>query len=129
MRLLKAFPELLTMVKAMTKAISALSATLTMLLALVYVYSIMLSILLKDEPELDFYFATFPRTMWTLLIDGTLLDGTGNLMKALFNVGSFSSSISALVFMSFLFLSAVTLMNMLIGVLCDVVCEVSAYEK
>jgi len=63
--------------------------------------------------------------MHSLWIDGTLMDGTGPLVLAL----SQESILLVALFYIFLMLSALTVMNMLIGVLCEVVSAVAATEK
>merc|ERR1719433_2295733 len=85
--------------------------------------------LLKDNPLVKDNFATLPRCMWTLLMDGTLMDNTGYVMKKLRDEGSLSTWISLIIFMVFILLSAMTVMNMLIGVLCEVVSTVANAEK
>merc|ERR1719276_54979 len=63
--------------------------------------------------------------MYTLIIHGTLLDDVGRLTTEL---GAGPFYINALLFL-FVLLSSFTVMNMLIGVLCEVVSAVAATEK
>jgi len=63
--------------------------------------------------------------MHTLLVDGTLLDNLLPVIKALGD----ESYIYAAIFYFFILLSALTVLNMLIGVLCEMVCAVAAMEK
>jgi len=59
------------------------------------------------------------------MVYGTLLDGIGSLLDAL---GQDSLAIAS-AFVVFVLIAALTLMNMLIGVLCEVVSGVAAVEK
>merc|ERR1719468_813001 len=62
-------------------------------------------------------------------MDGTLMDSTGDVMAKLRAEGSTCSWLSLIIFMLFILLSALTVMNMLIGVLCEVVSSVANAEK
>merc|ERR1719399_2705170 len=63
-------------------------------------------------------------------MDGTFMDSTGSLLKAMMELKPLPGYYSmVLVFMTFVLLSAMTVMNMLIGVLCQVVSEVADKEK
>eukprot|EP00812_Abedinium_dasypus_P008937 NODE_2662_length_896_cov_464.707491.p1 GENE.NODE_2662_length_896_cov_464.707491~~NODE_2662_length_896_cov_464.707491.p1 ORF type:complete len:254 (+),score=84.30 NODE_2662_length_896_cov_464.707491:3-764(+) len=79
--------------------------------------------------DLEEDFGTVPLCMWSLLIHGTLLDSPGSIMNRLRNDGRVQSSIALVIFLIFVFFSALTLMNMLIGVLCEVVSAVSVQER
>merc|ERR1719443_866971 len=59
-------------------------------------------------------------------MDGTLMDDTGTVLGLLLQEESWHSMV---VFTIFMLLSELTLMNMLIGVLCEVVSAVGAAEK
>merc|ERR1719326_1424251 len=71
------------------------------------------------------YFSTVPLSMHTLILEGTFLDNLGTVVKALGE----ESIIYAGIFYTFVLLSALTVLNMLIGVLCEVVSAVAATEK
>eukprot|EP00812_Abedinium_dasypus_P010284 NODE_3910_length_729_cov_362.175074.p1 GENE.NODE_3910_length_729_cov_362.175074~~NODE_3910_length_729_cov_362.175074.p1 ORF type:complete len:230 (+),score=66.23 NODE_3910_length_729_cov_362.175074:3-692(+) len=74
-------------------------------------------------------FGTVPLCMWSFLIHGTLVDSPGTIMNTFRSDGRAQSYIALTVFLVFIFLSALTLMNMLIGVLCEVVSSVSVQER
>merc|ERR1712072_851500 len=67
--------------------------------------------------------------MWTLLMDGTFMDSTGFMLSTLVFSGKPQAILCACVFMTFILFSAITVMNMLIGVLCEVVSTVAQGEK
>jgi len=128
-RLMRSFPELVTMVKGMKAASRAMCSSLLLLALLVYSFGIVLHMFLKDEPLTEKYYSTLPRVMWTLLLDGTFMDSTGAVLGKMLKIGTLSSMLAITVFFGFILLSAMTVMNMLIGVLCEVVSSVSHKEK
>merc|ERR1712110_650393 len=72
--------------------------------------------------------------MWTLLMDGTFMDSTGALTRTIWehygNSGDvLTAAASLFVFMFFTIMSALTVLNMLIGVQCEVVSSVAKAEK
>jgi len=126
-KLMKMLPELITMVKGMIAAIRAVHAALLILLLLVYVFAIIMNSLLADDdpPDRD-YFSSVRGSMMTLLVQGVLLDDISGLCRHIIGV---PSGIALFILGIFVLLSALTVMNMLIGVLCQVVLDVSAEEK
>merc|ERR1719162_723007 len=90
-----------------------------------YVFGILLKQLLSETLMGDSHFSTVPLAMHTLILDGTFLDSLGTVVKGLGDEGLFY----AFVFYIFVLLSALTVMNMLIGVLCEVVSAVASTEK
>eukprot|EP00419_Tripos_fusus_P021460 CAMPEP_0172761422 /NCGR_PEP_ID=MMETSP1074-20121228/171510_1 /TAXON_ID=2916 /ORGANISM="Ceratium fusus, Strain PA161109" /LENGTH=580 /DNA_ID=CAMNT_0013595605 /DNA_START=140 /DNA_END=1878 /DNA_ORIENTATION=+ len=70
-------------------------------------------------------FKTVPQSMHLLLVNAALLDGLDELMRPLKE----QSILLLFLFYAFLFLAALTLMSMLIGVVCEVVGAVATMEK
>jgi len=127
-RLFRAMPELLILIKGMVAAMRSVLFTLCLLAIIIYVFGIAFRQLVGDlakNEEGYSYFGSVPTAMHTLLIDGTLMDGTGAVIKELGNLGYFYAAL----FYVFILLAALTVMNMLIGVLCEVVSAVAATEK
>jgi len=131
-RLMKAFPELVTMIKALVHSLRAIASSMILIGLMVYTWSILLMSLLKPETELnefleksyDFRFDRMSDCMWVLLAAGTLmLDNTAPLVKALLFSDRAIQVISGACFVIYLFLSALLILQMLIGVLCDVVSQ------
>merc|ERR1712195_284211 len=81
-RLMRASPELVTMSKAMLAGARAAGSAVLMLLLLIYVFSIALHSLLKDEAEVQEYFSDITNCMWTLLLEGLFMDNIGGLFRA-----------------------------------------------
>mmetsp|Transcript_44582 Transcript_44582/g.100194 ORF Transcript_44582/g.100194 Transcript_44582/m.100194 type:complete len:272 (+) Transcript_44582:2-817(+) len=125
-RLMRSMPELLTMVKGMRVASRAVSSALLMLCLLTYTFAIPMFGTLGKEEALQDNFGSLWMTMWTLVMDGTFMDNTGELMASLMEVGSYHG---VLVFMIYVLFASMTMMNMLIGILCEVVSAVAQAEK
>merc|ERR1740130_2051543 len=87
-RLMKAFPELVTMIKGLIRSLRAISSSGILVGLMVYTWAILLHMLLKNEDALNqelyeaslMNFATITNCMWILIVDGTLmLDNAGPL--------------------------------------------------
>lgn len=124
-RLLRSLPELMIMIRGMVAASRSVFFTLLLLILVLYVFAIAFTQLCSESNIGQKYFNTVPDSMFTLLIYGTLLDNIGALAREL---GSHQLYIAALFFI-FVLIAALTVMNMLIGVLCEVVNAVAATEK
>jgi ABC-type multidrug transport system fused ATPase/permease subunit len=117
------------MIKGLRAATRAVLSTLLMLAFLVYIFAIIMNLLLKEKQEFVGVFDTIPNSMWTLLIDGTFLDNIGAITKKMQELEFMIASASTFVFMMFVLLAAMTVMNMLIGVLCEIVSMVARNEE
>merc|ERR1712137_372783 len=118
-------PELLILVKGMMAAMRSVGFVLLLLLLMLYVFSIAFVQLLRGEPSGEKYFSWILQSMYTLLVAGTFMD---NITSVTQDIGADSMVCGALFFM-FVGLSALTAMNMLIGILCEVVGSVADCEK
>ncbi|CAE8713155.1 unnamed protein product [Polarella glacialis] len=124
-RLLRAMPELLILVKGMTAAMRSVFLTLTLLAIFNYVFAIMFKQITAETEVGEEFFPTVGYAMQTLLLHGTLLDDLRSITDALIA----ESIPMALLFYFFVLVAALTVLNILIGVLCEVVSVVSATEK
>eukprot|EP00746_Dinoflagellata_sp_MGD_P158635 gnl/MRDRNA2_/MRDRNA2_86514_c0_seq10.p1 gnl/MRDRNA2_/MRDRNA2_86514_c0~~gnl/MRDRNA2_/MRDRNA2_86514_c0_seq10.p1 ORF type:complete len:392 (+),score=92.51 gnl/MRDRNA2_/MRDRNA2_86514_c0_seq10:29-1177(+) len=70
-------------------------------------------------------FPTIEDSMWELLLNGTFMDSLGDSMK---RITAEDRTLAAL-FLLFVFLSNLTVLNMLIGIICEVASDVSQKEK
>jgi hypothetical protein len=96
-----------------------------LLILLIYVFSI-LFVQLSDGSETGYEkFPNIPEAMLTLLIEGTFLDEFGGITRALAQ----ESWLLLIAWFVFTLLSALTVLNMLIGVLCEVISAVAATER
>jgi len=129
LRALRFMPELVSMVKGMRAAAQAVFTALAMILALMYIFAIIMNMTLKDEPAVRKYFGNLTATMWTLTLDGVLADSPGLVIRLLASSGTWNGQAGLLIFMMFILVSCFFLLNMLIGVLCEVVNTVANREK
>jgi len=122
---LRSMPELMIMIKGMVAATRSVIFTLLLLIIIMYVFGIMFTQLCMDTEIGEKYFASIPESMYTLTVTGTFLD---NLTVVVNEIGR-ESKIYAALFFLFILLAALTVLNMLIGVLCEVVSGVAACER
>eukprot|EP00929_Paragymnodinium_shiwhaense_P110759 TRINITY_DN7799_c0_g8_i1.p1 TRINITY_DN7799_c0_g8~~TRINITY_DN7799_c0_g8_i1.p1 ORF type:complete len:795 (-),score=181.08 TRINITY_DN7799_c0_g8_i1:103-2487(-) len=125
-KLLRSMPELLILVKGIVSATRSVFFTLLLLMILLYIFAIAFRQLLDDTRGIGkSHFPTVIASMHTLFLYGTLLDSPGSVTRELGK----ESFVFALAFYGFALLAAFTVLNMLIGVLCEVVSAVAAIEK
>jgi len=126
-RLLRAVPEILTLIKGIGHAVRGVASTVFLLFVILFVFAI----IFKDQARADEeiraeLFPTVWWSMWSLLMFATFLDGPAAVYTA---IQTGLGRHMALLFLVVIFISAFTVLNMLIGILCEVVTEVSASEK
>jgi hypothetical protein len=124
-RLFKAMPELLILIKAMVASLRSCAFVFFLLFFITYVFGIAFRQLTADSDLGTKYFNSVPKAMYTLWVDGSLLDAPHEVSVALWDF----HPAMAFLFWIFGLLSALTVMNMLIGVLCEVVSAVAGAEK
>lgn len=124
-RLLRTMPELLIMIKGIVSATRSVLLTLCLLAIILYVFGIAFRQLTEDTGVGNRHYDTVLASMNTLLLYGTLLDGVGNMVDELMG----DAPMTVPIFFVFILLAALTVMNMLIGVLCEVVGAVAVREK
>jgi hypothetical protein len=146
-RMLRSLPELMIMIKGMITAAASVGYTLGLLLVITYVFAIAIRNLVpsdtdmkaewteKYEEDLDpdngingiesWYFRSVPEAIHNLIIFATFCD---DLSAMIIPVKEASTVCMILVWM-YIALSSLTVMNMLIGVLCEVISAVAAEEK
>jgi len=124
-RMLKSMPELMILIKGMAAATTSVFFVMCLQLILLYVFAIAFTQLASGTNMGNYYFPGVWHSMYTLLLYGTFLD---NLSQFCDEVAAESSLCLALVFI-FVLLSACTVLNMLIGILCEVVSAVAAVER
>jgi len=129
-RLMRAMPELLTLIKGITAATRSVSCTLALLIMFLYIFSIVFTQQLcnSSTPNLRDAYGSLGMSMFTLFMAGTLLDNVVDYMTDLKDAEEKGDTYMLYVFGLFILLSSFTVLNMLIGVLCEVVTETSAHE-
>lgn len=123
-KLLRVMPELMIMIKGMKASTRSVFFTLVLLVVIMYVYAIAFVQLSSGTDAGEKFFSRVPESMYTLLMYGIFLDNVGFFVTSLHN-----EWILAIAFFSFVLLGTLTVMNMLVGVLCEVVSAVAATEQ
>jgi hypothetical protein len=109
----------------MAVATRSVFSTLVLLVLFLYVFAIIFKQQSEDNEVLEGYFSTIPAAMWNLLLAGTLLDGITDVLNDIQG----ENWVLCAVFLMFVLISSFTVLNMLIGVLCEVVSAVALAEK
>jgi len=125
-RMLRSLPELMILIKGMMTAMKAVMYVMCLLVIFTYVFAIAFTQLAVNTPTIgDTYFANIGFSMYSLCIYATFLDDLSNMMD------DERADKWWLVFISLVFicLASMTVLNMLIGVLCEVVSRVAKVEK
>lgn len=120
-RVLHHMPELMILVRAMGMAVRSVGATLGLMLVIIYFYAIVLAELLSDQYA---EMATVPQAINCLLLWGAFADQE-QIFTDLLQFGY----VYYFLFMAYMILGSWTVLNMLIGVVCEVVSAAAEIEK
>eukprot|EP00927_Polykrikos_kofoidii_P046764 TRINITY_DN40904_c0_g1_i1.p1 TRINITY_DN40904_c0_g1~~TRINITY_DN40904_c0_g1_i1.p1 ORF type:complete len:797 (-),score=159.98 TRINITY_DN40904_c0_g1_i1:221-2464(-) len=126
-RILRMMPELVVLMKGLAAAFRSVFFTLLMLVALCFLFAIAFTQLTAKTGLGQNYFNSVLESMMFLLIHGTLL------LSADYKIAEINLAENGILlnflFLFFILSTAILLMNMLIGVLCEMVSVVAATEK
>merc|ERR1712226_838190 len=112
MRLIKALPELMILIRGMAAAARSVTLVMVLLSFIIFVFAVAFRQLTDGTPLGSDLFPTVPKTIATLLLQGLLPDQAGVVQDvAEYNL------VYAFAVLLFILLAALTVMNMLIGVL------------
>jgi hypothetical protein len=133
-RLMKKCPELMIIIKGLIASVRSVGCTAILLILCLYVWAILFVTEYhegwKSEDELDdtihYHFGTLARSMFTLFIMGTVLDDVTVATTAIRKTGN---GFMLTLFILFILISSFTILNMLIGILCEVVSATAEREK
>jgi len=128
-RLLRSMPEILILLKGISAAIRSVFFTLVLLLILLYIFAVLFRQLADDTTTGKTYFSTVPGSMNKLLIHGIFFDNFGDMIESIVKENGALGVVLLFFFYSFVLLASLTVMNMLIGVLCEVVSAVAETEQ
>jgi len=130
-RIVHYLPGLRALTHGLFLACLAVLPSLIIVCLLIYIFAILLVVTLKDYHEEGIHeeFHSIRWAMWTLLIDGTIADSPGERMFPLLKEAEFKSGVAVFIFIVFVLLSAITLMNMIIGIICEVVNSKTVQER
>jgi hypothetical protein len=124
MRLMRSLPEIAILVKGIGIATRSVFFTLVLLMLIVYVFAVIFRQLTQGTAMGDMYFPSVPTAVNSLLLDGVLPDNA-----AIVNDLAGQSWYLWPLIMFFILLASLTVMNMLVGVLVEVVGAVAEAEK
>eukprot|EP00927_Polykrikos_kofoidii_P022264 TRINITY_DN20825_c0_g1_i1.p1 TRINITY_DN20825_c0_g1~~TRINITY_DN20825_c0_g1_i1.p1 ORF type:complete len:730 (-),score=112.16 TRINITY_DN20825_c0_g1_i1:23-2212(-) len=120
-RLVRAVPEIMTLLVGIVHAFKSVFVTLVLLMFFVYVCAILFRSVTLNTAIGDAYFPRVTTSMLTLLLHGTFLDAVSDVIN---EFRACEIWYLAQGFVVFIFLSSFTILNLLIGVLCEIVGEV-----
>jgi len=123
-RLVRAFPELVVLLKGIKAAIRSVVTFSLLWILMIYIYSVVFKQVSDGSVIGRQYFATIPIAMNTLLLRVILPDFADILDEV-----AAETPYLWPVMISFIMLASITMMNMLTGVLVEVVSVLSAVEK
>eukprot|EP00928_Gymnodinium_smaydae_P004128 TRINITY_DN11436_c0_g1_i1.p1 TRINITY_DN11436_c0_g1~~TRINITY_DN11436_c0_g1_i1.p1 ORF type:complete len:955 (-),score=190.19 TRINITY_DN11436_c0_g1_i1:86-2530(-) len=124
-RLLRCVPEFLVLLKALVAGVRAVFFTLVLLVAFAYIFAIILKQLTEDTQSIqEAHFSTVPVGMKNLLVYAAFPD-----IGDLFTEIASESVLSCIIFLTSVLITSLAMLNMLIGVLCEVVTMVAEVEK
>jgi len=123
-RLLPVMPELMIMIRGMVAATRSVVTALVLLAIIVYYFSLCFRILTHGSQSGEEYFHSVPQSMLSLLLYGVLPD----MAPMVYNMSDENPFFGILILI-FIFIATLVALNLLIGVLVEVVSVVSAMEK
>lgn len=126
-RIVKIFrtcPEIMVLIRAMSAALRTVGITLAFLIVADYFFAVAFTQLARGTSLEEPYFSSVIESMHTLLITGAFPDA-----ESLMRDTAKESIFSWLVLFVFILFSAITIMNMMVGILVEVVKNAQAVEK
>jgi hypothetical protein len=135
-RLLRKFPELIMIMRGIIIALRSVSFTGLLMIIITYMFAIAMKSQTKGNPELEGAWShSVISGVAQLLIDATCPDLSGRFFsedddnRSLAHGGSLNEIITTVIYIFFLLLVMITMANMLIGILCEVISAVAQVEK
>lgn len=148
-RLMKKVPELMIIIKGLIASFRSVGCTAILQVLILYVWSILFVSeyhekaesnpcflglgtckpsheITEDEEEIASYFGTMGKSMFSLFIYGTVLDDVTACTDA---IRGTDNMFMLSLFIVFILISSFTILNMLIGILCEVVSATAESEK
>jgi hypothetical protein len=130
-RLMKKVPELMIIIKGLIASFRSVGCTAILQVAILYVWSILfVSEYHEKEDDSDGdvqdNFGTMGKSMFSLFIYGTVLD---DVTACTDSIRATDNKFMLSLFIVFILISSFTILNMLIGILCEVVSATADSEK
>jgi len=125
-RVLRALPEIMILVKAIGVASRSVFFTMCLLLIVVYVFAIAFTYAAKDTPSGEAYFSGLTHAMFTLFYYGCFGgDKLGEIASALYE----DHLLLGMMLLPFMLFAPLTVLNLLAGILVEVVSTISKTEQ
>jgi len=124
LRLLRALPELMVLIKGVVSAGRSVFFTLCLLVVVLFIFAVAFKQLSKDTDFGEKYFQSIFGSMFSLLVYGTVPDMSEIILAASAEHFLFCAMLLAYIFVAFF-----TVLNLLIGVIVQVVDVVSQVEN
>lgn len=124
-RIMRSVPEVMILFQGMGVASRSVICALSLLVTLVYVFSLAFTQLLRDTPAGDFYFPSLTHGMFALFFHGCLGEQLPDMASGIFAEGIDVG----ICLMIFIFLGPFTVMNMIVAVLVHVVSSVATLQQ
>jgi hypothetical protein len=122
-RLIRTVPQLQLMIVSIWRAVPPIIITLLLLAMLTFVFAL----LLKESAGVKFEsFNSFQEAMLTLLVNGVFMDSPGMIIDMFLRADYY---IHAIGFIIYILLCGYMVMNLLIGILCEIVHEATQTEQ
>lgn len=123
-RMMRSLPELMVLIKGTMTAMTSVMYVMGMLLGVTYIFAIACTQLSVDTEMGQKYFQNIALAMYSLIVYATFLD---NLADFCNDIKKESEAVLATVLL-FICIATLTLMNLLLGVLCEVISDVASTE-
>lgn len=123
-RIFRFVPELMVLLRGMIMALRSAIVVLLLQALIVYIYAIVFKLLLDDSDIGPGKFESVPQAMFFLLTQ-LIVGFDADFFASILGVGSFYY----VIFMSYVFVASLTMMNMLVGIICQVMSTVSDLEN
>lgn len=124
-RLVRQMPEFFILVKAILAAMRAVFFTLAFLFIILYVFGVAFTSILRDSDIGALRFYSVPKSIQTLTLHVVLVDNLCDLIDAVEAENLYCSYLLYIV----IIVATITIMNILIGVLCESINSVADTER
>jgi len=124
MRLMRKFPELIMLLRGIVIAVRSVMFTFILLTIMTYMFSIAMKVVTANTEVEALYFVTVLQGMRNLAVQAIVPD-----LDEPIGVMIDAGLVPSFIYFVFVFIVGLTMMNMLIGVLCEVISIISAVER
>jgi len=127
-RLLRSVPEIIILLKGMMRSLRSVCTTLFLMMIIVYAFAIAFRQLSAGTESEQVYFTSVPQAVHTLFLDAVLMAEPSALVGVIKEEEGETGIVLCVTFYIFVLVCTLTILNMLIGVLVDVIKKVADAE-